>query len=111
MGGIKELKEPHDWRMDRENEDSKLNKVIEGLTGILQHKEVRAYLWHLLEISSIYSESHHPGDPFTSAHNDGKKVLGRKLLLEIEAADPKAYERMKLEHIARTKQRKGEKDA
>lgn len=67
----------------------------EALAALLRNESVRDYLWEIIGWCGVFA------DPMNSnfgnvAYGLGKAAIGKKLLVEINRADPKAWRDMQL---------------
>jgi len=79
--------------MSNDSDYDILKMNIRDLVNTLQG---RAFIWHVLELCGIYSESF-TGDNQTF-YLEGKRSIGLALLQLLEDADPKIYPRLVLAH-------------
>lgn len=81
----------------------KLLKYRSDVEQIVARPDGRRVLWRILEIAGPNRISHTPGDPYSTAFNEGKRSIANEILLMIFDADQNAYARMQREHLSDSK--------
>lgn len=66
----------------------------------LSQVEGRRVIFRILAILGPSRISHVPGDPYSTAFNEGKRACANEILERILAADPSAYHKMQREHAS-----------
>lgn len=59
-----------------------------GLRALCQNEAFQKWLWTILADANIFSPTHVPGHPDTSAHAEGRRALGLQILHKLNAAEP-----------------------
>ena len=60
----------------------------------------RRVIYRILAIMGPHRISHVPGDPYSTAFNEGKRAAANEVIERILVADPSAYHRMQREHAS-----------
>lgn len=75
-----------------------LLKYRSDVQQIASRADGRRVLWRILEICGPNRISHTPGDPYTTAFNEGKRSVGNEILLLLWDNDSGTYAQMQREH-------------
>ena len=70
----------------------------EELVLILEQREVRNFLWTLLEECGIYDISHRGEETHETAFNEGARNVGNKIIAKLDDAIPHTYMKMYTEN-------------
>lgn len=65
---------------------------------IVARADGRRVIWRILEMAGPNRISHVPGDPYTTAFNEGKRAVANEVLLMLWDADQNVYAQMQREH-------------
>jgi len=71
-------------RSQRQQEKEDLRKVVSTDYG-------RRFYWRLLEKCNVLGMSYTSGDPYNTAFNEGRRLLGNSLLKEVHDFAPESY--------------------
>lgn len=74
-------------RLDHERDQKDLRDVLATVQG-------RRFVWKQLTEAGCFRLSFVPGEPDTTALNEGRRSLGLKLMADIHALDPALYTQM-----------------
>ncbi len=75
-----------------------LLKYRSDVEQVLAGPDGRRVMWRILEMAGPNRISHVPGDPYSTAFNEGKRAVANEILLMLWDADPNVYARMQREH-------------
>lgn len=89
-------------RIERERA-KKLLKYRSDVQQFVARADGRRVLWRVLEIAGPNRISHTPGDPYSTAFNEGKRAVANEILLMLWDADPNVYAQMQREHASDVK--------
>lgn len=86
-------------KINRERQRS-INKETGDWEKVLSQVEGRRVIFRILSIMGPSRISHVPGDPYSTAFNEGKRASANEVIERILAASPTAYHRMQNEHAS-----------
>lgn len=79
---LTQIQKAEDWQEDRERD----------LDYILKHERGRRWLYTLIfDTCHINLRSHVPGDPESTAFNEGARMIGQDIINKIKDRDMSAY--------------------
>ncbi|MGF1877273.1 hypothetical protein L4D77_18365 [Photobacterium frigidiphilum] len=88
--------EIEDQETKQNNEQQALNlQVINSLSD----RNVRAWIWRILESSGVLASSYRDTNPHGTAFNEGKRSVGLGILDDIIAADPNIWVQIQTEWL------------
>ena len=92
LGDLKQVEKAERQHRNRET------IAREELALILQQREVRNFLWTLLEECGIYDISHRGEETHETAFNEGARNVGNKIIEKLDDAVPHTYMKMYTEN-------------
>lgn len=95
----------HEAALIRSEKDRarKLAKYDNDVKQIIARADGRRVLWRILEVAGPARISHVPGDPHTTAFNEGKRWVANEILLMLFNANMDVYAQMQREHASELK--------
>ncbi len=85
----------------RRNERERARQLLKyrsDVSQIASRADGRRVLWRILELAGPNRISHVPGDPYSTAFNEGKRSVANEILLMLWDNDPATYAQMQREH-------------
>lgn len=93
----------------RERRLERLRERMKGdVAAILNLPAGRRFLYWMVEETRLYRMCFVPGDPYASAVNEGKRLVGVELTRQVERAKPGVMSQMVREHVSEERQHKAE---
>jgi hypothetical protein len=63
---------------------------LDDIKSVAGTRSGRRFLWRLLAMANVFSESFNP-DPYTTAYNEGRRIVGLTVLNDLMEAAPEKF--------------------
>lgn len=87
-------------RRQERDRAKQLLKYRSDVEQIVARPDGRRVMWRILELAGPNRISHVPGDPYSTAFNEGRRAVANEILLMLWDADPNVYAQMQREHVS-----------